>query len=190
MPWGLDKLTDNGGTPQSRVKLFLRIMQAIAQAGGKIKYGHAEVGHIRTDDEEMSQHEIEFLPVDACDAADQLAIAKWMLSMIGYRYGVRVSFAPKISVGHAGSGMPFIAECIASDRAAAGWWLWYAVLKKENILCGSLGFKGVPDENGEAELGYGILPRFEKQGLATEAARKLCRWAMQKRAVFSFIGTS
>lgn len=75
--------------------------------------------------------------------------------------------------------MPFIAECIASDRAAAGWWLWYAVLKKENILCGSLGFKGVPDENGEAELGYGILPRFEKQGLATEAARKLCRWAMR-----------
>jgi len=97
-------------------KLRCDAMQAIAQAGGKIKYGHAEVGHIRTDDEEMSQHEIEFLPVDACDAADQLAIAKWMLSMIGYRYGVRVSFAPKISVGHAGSGMHIHTKLVKNGK--------------------------------------------------------------------------
>ncbi|MCG2725986.1 MAG: glutamine synthetase family protein [Elusimicrobia bacterium] len=80
-------------------------MDAISGAGGKLKYGHSEVGFIRTQDDEMSQQEIEFLPVNAVDAADQLTIAKWMLSAIGYKYGVTLSFAPKISVGHAGSGL-------------------------------------------------------------------------------------
>ncbi len=82
-------------------------MDAISGAGGKLKYGHSEVGFIRTQDDEMSQQEIEFLPVNAVDAADQLTIAKWILSSIGYKYGVTLSFAPKISVGHAGSGLHF-----------------------------------------------------------------------------------
>jgi len=80
-------------------------MQAIAQAGGKIKYGHSEVGNIRGEDREMEQHEIEFLPVPVEDAADQIVIAKWVLRMIGYKYGVTISWAPKILAGHAGNGL-------------------------------------------------------------------------------------
>jgi len=80
-------------------------MQAIAQAGGKIKYGHSEVGHIYSDEHAMEQHEIEFIPVAIEDAADQIVIAKWILRMLGYKYGVVISFAPKILVGHAGSGL-------------------------------------------------------------------------------------
>ena len=79
-------------------------MQAIAQAGGKIKYGHSEVGNIREEDYETEQQEIEFLPVPIEDAADHIVIAKWILRMIGYKYGVTISFAPKILAGHAGSG--------------------------------------------------------------------------------------
>ncbi len=80
-------------------------MAAIAEAGGRIKYGHSEVGFIRTEDSEMAQQEIEFLPVPASEAADQLAVAKWILNGIGHKYGVVISFAPKISIGHAGSGL-------------------------------------------------------------------------------------
>lgn len=80
-------------------------MAAIAEAGGRIKYGHSEVGFIRTEDSEMAQQEIEFLPVPASEAADQLAVAKWILSGIGNKHGVVISFAPKISIGHAGSGL-------------------------------------------------------------------------------------
>jgi len=80
-------------------------MQAIAQAGGRIKYGHQEVGYIREEDQEMEQHEIEFLPVPLEDAADQIVIARWILRTIGYKHGVTISFTPKISVGHAGSGL-------------------------------------------------------------------------------------
>jgi len=40
-------------------------------------------------------------------AVEQLIIAKWVLRMLGDRYGVEISFAPKITVGKAGSGMHF-----------------------------------------------------------------------------------
>ncbi len=85
--------------------LRVEAMAAIAEAGGRIKYGHSEVGFIRTEDSEMAQQEIEFLPVPASEAADQLSVAKWILSGIGNKYGVVISFAPKISIGHAGSGL-------------------------------------------------------------------------------------
>ena len=80
-------------------------MKVISEMGGNIKYGHAEVGNIIHDDQEMVQHEIEFLPENVEDAADQLVLAKWAIREIAYKYGLEVSFAPKIIVGHAGSGM-------------------------------------------------------------------------------------
>jgi len=80
-------------------------MKTISEMGGKIKYGHAEVGNIIHNDVEMVQHEIEFLPVPVEDAADQLVLAKWAVREIAYKYDLEVSFAPKIIVGHAGSGL-------------------------------------------------------------------------------------
>ncbi len=86
-------------------KLRLEALKLIAQSGGKIKYGHSEVGSFTTDEATYEQHEIEFIPVDAEKAVDQIIMAKWILRMLGKKYGVLVSFAPKITVGKAGSGM-------------------------------------------------------------------------------------
>lgn len=80
-------------------------MHLISAMGGNIKYGHAEVGNIIHDNLEMVQHEIEFLPVPVEDAADQLVLAKWAVREVAYKYNLEVSFAPKIIVGHAGSGL-------------------------------------------------------------------------------------
>ena len=80
-------------------------MQLIAQCGGLIKYGHSEVGNFRQDGKVYEQNEIEFLPTDIEDAADQLVIAKWVMRQLAYQYGVNLTFAPKITVGKAGSGM-------------------------------------------------------------------------------------
>jgi glutamine synthetase len=91
-------------------------MQAIAQAGGNIKYGHSEVGHICREDQEIEQNEIEFIPVAIEDAADQIVIAKWVLRMIGYKYGVMLSFAPKIAVGHAGSGLHIHTKLVKAGK--------------------------------------------------------------------------
>ncbi|WP_321279590.1 glutamine synthetase family protein [Marinifilum fragile] len=80
-------------------------MVLIAQCGGKIKYGHSEVGSFTSGDDGYEQHEIEFLPVEAEDAVEQLLIAKWIVRMLAAREGALVSWAPKITVGKAGSGL-------------------------------------------------------------------------------------
>jgi glutamine synthetase len=82
-------------------------IKLIAQCGGKIKYGHSEVGNFSLGDEAFEQHEIEFLPTDPESAADQLIIAKWILRMLAETRRVEISFAPKITVGKAGSGLHF-----------------------------------------------------------------------------------
>lgn len=85
--------------------LRLEALQIIAQCGGKVKYGHSEVGNFSTETHMFEQHEIEFNPVDAEEAVEQLLVAKWILRMLGNKYGVTISFAPKITVGKAGSGL-------------------------------------------------------------------------------------
>lgn len=80
-------------------------MSYIAQAGGQIKYGHSEVGNFSQTGLTYEQNEIEFLPVYAEDAADQLMLAKWIIRNLANIYGYNVTFAPKITVGKAGSGL-------------------------------------------------------------------------------------
>lgn len=82
-----------------------RCMAAIAQAGGLIKYGHSEVGNFTQDGMIYEQNEIEFLPTFAPDAADQLMVAKWIIRNMAAADGLDVTFAPKITVGKAGSGL-------------------------------------------------------------------------------------
>jgi glutamine synthetase len=103
-------LVDQKGYHQSKPyakfeDLRLEALELCARAGCHIKYGHSEVGSFTKDGEDYEQHEIEFLPVDVDYAAEQILITKWILRMLGYEYGVEVSFAPKITVGKAGSGM-------------------------------------------------------------------------------------
>jgi glutamine synthetase len=97
-------------------KLRYEAMNTIVQAGGNIKYGHSEVGHISSDEYEMEQNEIEFTPVNVEDAADQLVIAKWILRMLGQRNNVTITFAPKILVGHAGSGLHIHTRIMKGDK--------------------------------------------------------------------------
>ena len=80
-------------------------MNYIARIGGQIKYGHSEVGNFTLDGKIYEQNEIEFLPVNAEEAAEQLLVAKWVIRNLAYQNGLDVTFAPKITVGKAGSGM-------------------------------------------------------------------------------------
>lgn len=80
-------------------------MYYIAQMGGKIKYGHSEVGNFHDELYNYEQNEIEFLPTRIDEAAEHLIMGKWVLRSLAYKYGVDLSFAPKITVGKAGSGL-------------------------------------------------------------------------------------
>jgi len=93
-------------------------MLAIAQSGGNIKYAHSEVGNFTVGNTEYEQNEIEFLPVDVETAADQIVVAKWILRTLAYRYGVTLTFAPKITVGKAGSGMHIHTKLVKDGQNA------------------------------------------------------------------------
>jgi glutamine synthetase len=106
----LYKATDQKGYHESAPfvkweQLRTDAMMAMAQTGALLKYSHSEVGNFSDEEHEYEQNEIEFLPTNVEDAADQLIIAKWILREVGYKYGVTISFAPKITTGKAGSGM-------------------------------------------------------------------------------------
>lgn len=81
-----------------------KAMQMIASTGGQIKYGHSEVGNFTLKSMVYEQNEIEFLPSPALDAADHLMLAKWVIRNLAAKDGYNVTFAPKITVGKAGSG--------------------------------------------------------------------------------------
>lgn len=107
---GLFPATDQKGyhesAPYAKFNLFrTQCMAYIAQAGGQIKYGHSEVGNFTIDGMIYEQNEIEFLPVPALNAADQLMVAKWIIRNLAYQYGYDITFAPKITAGKAGSGL-------------------------------------------------------------------------------------
>ena len=92
--------------PFAKLNDFRRdCMDHVAKTGGQIKYGHSEVGNFSLDGKVYEQNEIEFLPCPVETAADQLLLAKWVIRNLAYKYGLDVSFAPKITTGKAGSGM-------------------------------------------------------------------------------------
>ncbi len=107
---GMYPATDQKGyhesAPYAKFNEFrTQCMAYIAQAGGQIKYGHSEVGNFTIQDFVYEQNEIEFLPVNAEEAADQLMIAKWIIRNLANQFGYDVTFAPKITAGKAGSGL-------------------------------------------------------------------------------------
>ena len=62
---------------------------------------------------------------------------------------------------------------------------WFMLRKSDRVIVGSADFKGVPDENGNVEIGYGLGKAFERNGYMTEAVRAMCDWAFQQGNVAS-----
>jgi RimJ/RimL family protein N-acetyltransferase len=69
---------------------------------------------------------------------------------------------------------------------AVGWYGWYALAAPEDtgtpVLVASGGFKG-PPQGGSVEIGYSVLPQFQRQGYASEMVGALVRWAMRQPGV-------
>jgi ribosomal-protein-alanine N-acetyltransferase len=66
---------------------------------------------------------------------------------------------------------------LAALRASTGPDPWrhgfFVVHRESQCVIGSAGFKGPPDSAGMVEIAYGIVPDFQGQGYATEAATAL-----------------
>jgi RimJ/RimL family protein N-acetyltransferase len=66
-----------------------------------------------------------------------------------------------------------------------GWLAWYGVRVSgaERVLVGGCGFLGGPDDGGMVEMGYSVLPRFQRQGIATEMVEALIARAFENASV-------
>lgn len=64
---------------------------------------------------------------------------------------------------------------------------WLLIESAGKAVVGSACFKGVPNADGEIEIGYGLEQGCEKQGYMTEAVRALCAWAGQQPGVLHVI---
>ena len=57
---------------------------------------------------------------------------------------------------------------------------WFLVRKVDRIVIGSIDFKGLPNMDGEVEIGYGLGKEFEHNGYMTETVKAMCQWAMKQ----------
>ncbi|NCB09993.1 MAG: N-acetyltransferase [Bacteroidia bacterium] len=57
-------------------------------------------------------------------------------------------------------------------------------------MAGDLCFSGVPDDNGEIELGYGIHEDFRNNGFMTEAVDGIIQWAKNQPSVKAIIAST
>lgn len=66
-------------------------------------------------------------------------------------------------------------------------WEWYAIWMielKDGTHIGELCFKGL-NSNGIAEIGYGIVEKYQGHGYATEAVKAISKWAFQEPKVLA-----
>lgn len=83
----------------------------------------------------------------------------------------------------------YVINFLQQNPEQAEWSMRYIVRYEDGIstLVGGCGFKGQPDSSGMVEIGYGLTPMFQKQGLATEAALALIEFAFANPKVQSVV---
>jgi RimJ/RimL family protein N-acetyltransferase len=75
------------------------------------------------------------------------------------------------------ASMRWMLELLRREPRNGGWALWYWIADtRRPFLIGNGGFKGAP-KDGTVEIGYSLLPAFQKQGYASEAVAALVAWA-------------
>jgi ribosomal-protein-alanine N-acetyltransferase len=79
------------------------------------------------------------------------------------------------------TSLPRIESAPAHERVFHTFWL--AVEKGTNTVVGELGFKGVPDSDGQVEIGYGTMPFQQGRGIMTEAVGGFIDWASRRNDV-------
>lgn len=60
---------------------------------------------------------------------------------------------------------------------------WLAIDKTNQLIVADFIIKSGPDEDGEIEIGYGIYPEFEGQGIMTKVLACFLQWAKQQKKV-------
>jgi len=85
-----------------------RAIRHLADMGVPVKYAHSEVGLIDARKDEgrvWEQHEIELGLAPLPEAADAIALTRWVLLNLAHEEGLHCRFDPIVKEGHAGCGL-------------------------------------------------------------------------------------
>jgi RimJ/RimL family protein N-acetyltransferase len=84
--------------------------------------------------------------------------------------------------------MERLKQSLITNPSPGGWTAWYWILRQPRTLIGISGFKSQPID-GAVEIGYAVLPAFQRRGFATEGIGAMTHWAFAKGAQLVFAET-
>jgi [ribosomal protein S5]-alanine N-acetyltransferase len=91
----------------------------------------------------------------------------------------------------AADALPLFLSWLEAAPDQVGWFGWYALLQQTDgalpTLVGGGGFLG-PPSHGEVQIGYSMLPQFQRRGIATEMVAGLVGWAFDSPDVTCIVG--
>ena len=73
--------------------------------------------------------------------------------------------------------LPFIANLSEQDEERN----FTFVIECRGEFCGLVGFVNSDFVNHRTEIGYWLLPEYQRQGIMTRSVQTLCRWAVEAR---------
>ena len=79
--------------------------------------------------------------------------------------------------------LPIIYETLEKDKIPSGFETWMIVRKDTMTVIGDIGFHGKPNENGEVEVGYGLVENERRKGFGLESLSAIINWALSQKNV-------
>ena len=87
------------------------------------------------------------------------------------------------------AGLSFHLKAIQRNSAELFWRIRLIVLSSNRTLIGSINLKGLPDESGTVEIGWGVSPEYRRRGIAMEASEAVIKWVCSQPKVRRIIAT-
>lgn len=87
------------------------------------------------------------------------------------------------------AGLSFHLKALQKDSAELLWRIRLIVWRSNRTVIGSINLKGLPDENGTVEIGWGVSPEYRRQGIAVEASEAVIEWVCSQPKVRRIIAT-
>lgn len=74
-------------------------------------------------------------------------------------------------------------ETMLHENGCDGFNLWLTIEKENNQIIGSAGYIGRPDDEGNIEIGFGIIPGKRGKGFCVESVTPLLKWGFDHDTV-------
>ena len=127
--------------------------------------------------------------------APRLSLLALDAELAGLQASSRTAFFNALAVTHNAiwppepfgeAALTWSRQNLVQDPAGVGWYGWTLLTNDDERLppklIGAAALIGRPDEDGDVELAFGLLPEFRGRGFGAEAVRALAAWALANGA--------